>query len=309
MTRRRLIFPLLILLLFFHAPAGADLYRRQDGGGVWHVTDNLERIPHQYRDGVATLHDRPEADQPLPERTARPVAKMKDLAERWFPGMGPEARPPGKRHVVPYTQTRSSLMVQATINDRLTLPLIVDTGATYTTVSQTTAKRLGIKLEGILPHIQLSTANGITSAYLVRLPSIGLGKARVENITALVPARDNLGIGGLLGLNFLNEFDWSHDTFQRRLILKEFASRAGEQACGGRSRQWWQKKFAEAKERLQFQENLLKNLEDVDEQGPLERDTKDRYLEIQEANVSFFRKELDLLDNKANRAMVPRSWR
>ena len=309
MTRRELIYPLLLVIVLFHAPVRADLHSWQDGDGVWHVTDTLEKIPRQYREGATTLQDRPQAVQLPADIPDRSVATAEELDGGLFEGIVQERQQPGKGYSVPYDQGRSSLMVQATISDKLTLPLILDTGATFTTLSRGTAKRLGIDLNGILPRTQLSTANGIIGAHLVRLPSIRLGEATVENITALIPERDSLGAHGLLGLNFLNEFDWSNDTLNRQLTLKEFSSEAGEETCGGRSRQWWQKKFNDVKERVRFEEHLLKNLKNTDEQGPIERDIKDRYLEIQEANVSFFRKELDLLDNKANRAMVPRSWR
>ncbi|MDX1763630.1 MAG: TIGR02281 family clan AA aspartic protease [bacterium] len=309
MTLAKEIYPLLFFVLLFQSPVQADLYRWQDSQGVWHVTDNQEKIPHEYRDAVDTLVDRPQAAQTPPKNVDLPGARMEDLPQRLLTGVDRSFRPPAKHHNVPYTQTRSSLIVQTTINDDLTLPLILDTGATFTTLSRETAKRLGTDLSGILPRIQLSTANGIIGAHLVRLRSVQLGGARVEDITALIPEQDNLGTHGLLGLNFLNEFDWSNDTRNGRLVLTEFVPDPSEETCGGRSRQWWQKKFAEVKERVRFEERLLNNLENVDEQGPIESDVKDRYLEVQRANVSFFRKELNLLDNKANRAMVPRSWR
>lgn len=297
MTRRELIYPLLLVILLSHAPVAADLYRWQEADGVWNVTDTLEKIPHRYREGMATLQDRPQDGQLPADTEDRSVVKVEDLDEPPFEGIVQQRRQPCKRYSVPYAQSRSSLMVQAIISEKLTVPLILDTGATFTTLSRGTAKRLAIDLDGMLPRIQLSTANGIITAPLDRLSSIRLGEARVENITALIPVRDNLGPPGLFGLNFLNEFDWSNDTLNKRLMLEEFSSEAGEETCDRRSRQWWQKKFDHVQNRVQFEEKLLKNPENVDEQSPIESDLKDRYLEIQKANISFFRKEPDLLDN------------
>jgi clan AA aspartic protease (TIGR02281 family) len=309
MTRITLHHLLIILGLLAYTPANADLYRWQDDQGLWHVTDDLAKVPKEYGPAVETFGERDlSGDSKINVvKSSNPTPDRRDLLGH--PARTAPSSPPQKFYSIPYNKAHSSLIVEVTINDSLSIPLILDTGASYTTLSRGIAEKLGINVDGILPRTRVSTANGVITAYLVRLSSIQLGDARVEDITAIIPGNSELGTWGLLGLNFLNEFDWSNDTRNLRLTLKEFAPLPNEEAYGGQNKQWWQNKFTEIKNRIELETKALRGLEDYDENGPIERDHKDRYIEIQRANVVFFKKELALLDNKANRYMVPRSWR
>lgn len=84
---------------------------------------------------------------------------------------------------------------------------IVDTGATMISMNLSTAKRLGINYEAG-KGIRLSTANGITKAWLVEIKKVTVGKITKYNIAATVSSDDALP-AVLLGNSFLNGLDIS----------------------------------------------------------------------------------------------------
>jgi aspartyl protease family protein len=93
---------------------------------------------------------------------------------------------------------------------------IVDTGANMVSLSADTARRLGFADSANLPHYTVSTANGQTAAYGVKLRSIDLGSIYVPDVDALVSP--NLGKMNLLGMNFLRRLSKVEQS-NGRLIL------------------------------------------------------------------------------------------
>jgi len=104
------------------------------------------------------------------------------------------------------------------INDLHEVKMIVDTGASSTSVSSQVAFDIGLSPEG---KVTMSTANGLSEAWVGQVQSIRLGEAERKNIRVLV--MENFGedgTGGLLGLNFLNGFNWQIDQQAGHLILR-----------------------------------------------------------------------------------------
>lgn len=67
-----------VLLVFFAAPAFADLYQWKDERGVIHITDSMEKVPQKYRDQVRVFKERPQEDRsPELETETPPVLEEK----------------------------------------------------------------------------------------------------------------------------------------------------------------------------------------------------------------------------------------
>jgi clan AA aspartic protease (TIGR02281 family) len=298
---------LLLLILTLPSLTDADIYRWKDKHGDWHFADELDKVPSRYRNQAEReeIQDVPQGSIPIKEDLPPPQKEETMEAD----ADSADALPETRQYIIPYKQSPGVLYVDVSINDRSPIPMILDTGATFTVLSRSTAERLDISLKGVLPRIRTTTANGTTSNYLVRLSSVQVGDARVENVAALIPVQNNIGENGLLGQNFLNEFEWANDTTLNRLTLKEATSLPGEEIYGGHGKTWWEKKFEAAKDYLNTEQEILQAMKDYDVNGPMEQDYMDQLIQTQEANVDFFKEELGILDNKANRAMVPRSWR
>ncbi len=107
------------------------------------------------------------------------------------------------------------------INDLYEIKLIVDTGASWTAVSSQVAFDIGLSPNSRQGKVTMSTANGLSEAWVGQIQSIRLGEAERKNVRVVV--MENFGedgIGGLLGLNFLNGFNWQIDQQAGHLILR-----------------------------------------------------------------------------------------
>ncbi len=304
--------PLTLCIVFFLAlphEVQSDLYQWQDDKGGWHLSSSPDKIPERFRDRVKQIKT-PKRDEAPPAPLAKPE-QPNGAGRTSLPSDEPKPPPHSSEKVyhVPCRRAGGSLVVSVALNDTLTTPMVLDTGASYVTLSRDVAERLGISLKDVVPRTWVGTANGVITAYFVRLSSVVLGDARVENVTAIIPENNSLGVPGLLGLSFLGEYDWSHDSRNGRLTLRELQSAPGEETYGGHGKAWWQGKFEALKDRIREEKKILQSMTDYDTRGPQQQDALDRLIRIQQANLEFFRKELDLLDSKASRLMVPRHWR
>lgn len=83
-----------------------------------------------------------------------------------------------------------------------TLRAMVDTGASVVAINMSAARRIGLSLKPADFKYRVSTANGETLAASALLPSIEIGRIRVENVEAMV-LRDDALSDTLLGMSFL----------------------------------------------------------------------------------------------------------
>ena len=115
----------------------------------------------------------------------------------------------------------SGLIVNATLNDKVTVSLIVDTGASLTVLSQDVAKKLGIGPKAALGEIDAVVVDGrVVKAQAVLLESITVGKARVERSMAAILPSSEMKVDGLLGMSFLKHFVVQVDAKNDLLILE-----------------------------------------------------------------------------------------
>lgn len=98
---------------------------------------------------------------------------------------------------------RGHFVADGSINGRRTR-MLVDTGASLTTLSRAEADRIGLRYRGGA-RARAATANGIAEGWRVRLASVAVGSVTVRDVDAMVLDTD-LGIV-LLGMSFLDRFD------------------------------------------------------------------------------------------------------
>lgn len=96
--------------------------------------------------------------------------------------------------------------VSARVEERQNGMFIVDTGASYATLTRAFAERLGLDL-GHAPKVLLQTANGVQLGSVVTLEKIEVQGAKAMRVPAVVIDDLGRGIDGLLGLSFLSRFD------------------------------------------------------------------------------------------------------
>ena len=113
------------------------------------------------------------------------------------------------------------MMIQATLNERVSANFRVDTGASLTMIPRATAKELGIDLEKRLPTIPVQGISGMIRVPVVVLDSMEVGGMRVKDLTVAVHDLPFPDRPGLLGLDFLNYFRVEIDMKEGVLVLEK----------------------------------------------------------------------------------------
>jgi aspartyl protease family protein len=94
---------------------------------------------------------------------------------------------------------------------------LVDTGASFVSLSSGEARRMGIDyMAG--ERASVATANGIVRTYKVKLDEVRLGNVTLNNVDGMVHADDSLPVV-LLGMSFLNRMEMTRDGEQ--MVLKK----------------------------------------------------------------------------------------
>jgi hypothetical protein len=125
--------------------------------------------------------------------------------------------------VIDYEGEGDTLLVQAFFDGPRygeELPMVFDTGATYTTLDRRALELLEIPVPADAPLAVLRTANGEVEAPLVLADAVWLGDAVVEWVTiAVCESCASEEVRGLLGLNMTGQFQVSLDHDHQQITL------------------------------------------------------------------------------------------
>ena len=107
----------------------------------------------------------------------------------------------GEQTVIPLAGD-GHFWVRAEVNGT-ELDLLVDTGATFTSLSQATADSIGLKPDPLRPPARLDTANGTVEARIGVLESLRFGTIEAQQVeTVILPSYS--GDTAVLGMNVLS---------------------------------------------------------------------------------------------------------
>jgi clan AA aspartic protease (TIGR02281 family) len=121
---------------------------------------------------------------------------------------------------VPMSVKPKALFIQVKINDKATGHFILDTGATYTTISRRMARQLGLDLEQS-EKIAITTANGELDVPKVRLRTVAVNGIEASNVEATVmDFGEGNSFAGLLGLSFIQHFKLTLDPKNGQMIFE-----------------------------------------------------------------------------------------
>lgn len=120
----------------------------------------------------------------------------------------------------------SQLGDQYVVNAQLSgnaIALLIDTGASITAISRDYFSQLNNRYKiNFVGRFSVNTANGKVLAPMYQFSELKLNHAIVNNISVVVLPMPNLNnINGLLGMNFLREFDFKIDQRQSELWLSQ----------------------------------------------------------------------------------------
>ncbi len=136
-----------------------------------------------------------------------------------YPTLGMH-RPPvkGLMFALPIKEM-STIVVDAILNGKLAVPLLLDTGASYTRLTRQTAHELALTATQNLPKMKFLTSGGVVESPIARLESIQVGASEVRDVDVAIDVDGHLRIG-LLGMNFLRHFKITLDPEQGRVKLE-----------------------------------------------------------------------------------------
>lgn len=108
-------------------------------------------------------------------------------------------------------------LTEGKINGGSNIRMLVDTGASYVSMSANDARRLGIDYKKGIPS-RTNTANGVIPTYIVRLDSVKVGDIELFQVDASIQENE-LGIC-LLGMSFLKRVSMVREGQQMVLTKK-----------------------------------------------------------------------------------------
>ena len=187
---------LILICMLLPALALGDIYYWVDDQGTQYYTTRLESIPEPYRSKAISL--------PLP--TSPPVP----------PELTPRPSPKGLTKI-PFTPG-SPVLVSVKINGAGSITLILDTGADRTLVAPSALSRLGISTENALRGV-IRGVTGASYAEAVWVNSVEVEEARVGPLLIIVHEADLKGADGLLGRDFLANFNVTIDSKEQVVTL------------------------------------------------------------------------------------------
>lgn len=129
---------------------------------------------------------------------------------------------PPRQASIPIERHGQVVIIEALLNKKWPAKFVVDTGASYTLISNALARELSIEIAPNAKTLPFQTANGLIQAPITNLESVTVGGMEIRNIaTAVHDAIPDPQVAGLLGLNFLSNFRMDIDTQKGLLHLEK----------------------------------------------------------------------------------------
>jgi clan AA aspartic protease (TIGR02281 family) len=118
-------------------------------------------------------------------------------------------------------QTGEHYIVEAEINQQIFVDLLIDTGASTTTLSRSTFNGFFNSNDvTFLGQYRFNTANGQTQAPVYRVKQIAIGDYVLDDLAVVVLPLEHMNdADGLLGMNFLRAFQFQIDQSKAQLLL------------------------------------------------------------------------------------------
>lgn len=288
---------ILVFLPVVEAPA--EIFQWKDAAGRLHFAQDLNQVPDEYRaqaearvrkegSGPEIQHYQAAPAAPSPAAGAVPT-RSTGTARRRPTAPGPQT------YRIPVERAGTSMLVQVRLNDQVTAPFHIDTGASDVVIPRWVADKLDLDLEGKRTGFY-GTANGVVQQTLVTLTSVDLGGARAENVPATVsPSMSH----GLLGLSYFNHFRYDFDPVAGIVTLKPNGLVEAGVIRAGRTEAQWRSQFAQLNERQAAIDHAMETI----------NPNWSRRREELEALVEETERQREVLESEADDAQVPMSWR
>ena len=187
-----LLLAVVLLVLPWAAPVGAQIYRWVDDNGVPHFADGIDSVPGPYRSKAVPLGMKNAPAAPAPPPGAPPAKAGGETSFRFVPGQ--------------------RIMVDATINGSGEAKLLFDTGADKTVISPRALQAAGVRITGPTTTAEVAGATGTGQMQFIFIDSLEVGAAHVGRMAVGATNVPIDGADGVLGRDFLDQFNVSIDS-------------------------------------------------------------------------------------------------
>jgi clan AA aspartic protease (TIGR02281 family) len=267
------------LAVLLAGPAWATIYRWTDAQGRLHFAQNLSEVPPEHRAQASASAEAPPASP----------SRFQTYASPPEPAAGASAS--GRVFHIPFERQGNTMLVQVRVNDRVTAPFIVDTGASDVILPAAVAAASGIEVGPGTPRRTYHTANGVVSQPVVTIDAIQAGDVRVEDLQGSVSEAMHVG---LLGGTFFNHFTFQVDPAASVISLVQNPGMRG-----GMSEKEWRSRFRTLHQRLAKIDAYMAQNDSA---------RQDRIGDLEHHRAAVVQ-ELSQLEHAADLAEVPQSWR
>jgi len=216
---------------------------------------------------------------------------------------------------LPYTALEGRakrIIVQVRLNERVTAPMALDTGAPGTILSHKLAEAIGVfsRDQGRL-MVEARGIGGGTPAIRTIIDTVALGAAVEHFVPVTITESMSSAFDGLIGMDVMSQYAMTVDSKRSVVILKQQLS--SEEAPGGHSESWWRDNFAEFRGLRDawsaYRERLAQEMRDSTESAGNQHDALVNRRALAELQYQEAEKLLSRLDRYASEYAVPRHWR
>ncbi len=122
---------------------------------------------------------------------------------------------------VPLKPHNNALMVEAVLNRKVSGTFIVDTGATYTSISQELYESLDPATVRQIGTVKITTANGRIEVPKILIDRVTINGLEARDVEAtVIEVREGSSFSGLLGLSFIRQFKLTIDPQEGHLVFQ-----------------------------------------------------------------------------------------
>lgn len=309
---RSLRVPLLAFLFvfFFSAPLIAEnFYKWVDEKGIPHFSDSLTGIPPEYQNQVKTNKFKKVDKPPVQTQSKDSAADSKDSSSE------EKQKRELKKYKVPYMPyegTARRIIIQVTFNGSVTAPMLLDTGAPGMLISSRLADKLGLfdKNNGNL-LIEAGGIGGSVPAIRTIIDTVQVGEAKDNFIPTTIAKSISGSFEGLIGMDFMANFNISIDTRKHLLIFEEIPSQ--DKMPAGHGKKWWKTTFLEFsyyRTRLRdWSKDIKKQIRSSDITVNTNINKLEKLKKFADRQLNESEKLFKKLDRYAAKHAVPKHWR
>lgn len=210
----------IFFLLGFITQASSDIIYLKNGRNIKGLVKSEEEKTVEVDLGFGTIKFSREQIESIDRSSAEEAAFIRQEWKRYN-----EARQKRESdsEEVGFSKTSEGMIVDALLNKKVRVSLILDTGASLVLLSPRIGKELGLETTALKKGVitKISMADGSEAdARLIILDSVDVEGVQAKNIEGAILLNEGVKHDGLLGRSFLNKFNFQVDTINKKLILK-----------------------------------------------------------------------------------------